>query len=103
MNNENTKYADRRKGTDANHDPRTGPPGARPVSTYATYQPAYRTGYEGPSRYPGQNHEEVAADLHREYETCKGNAGLAWSKAKPANRDTSNRVEATLPVGSNLD
>ena len=98
MNKENTKYENKQNRTDASRDPITGTPGAHPVgtgagaasdgaagaamyvtpdSTYATYRPAYRTGYEGPSRYPGKKYEGVAAELQREYETSKGNAGLA--------------------------
>jgi hypothetical protein len=168
MNTENTKHADKQKGTDANRDPITGTPGAHPVGTgvgatggaaagaaigavagpvgaaaglvagavagglagkgvaekmdptvedahwktnyskqsyvernaaYATYQPAYRTGYEGRSRYPGKRYEEVEADLQRDYEKSSGNATLAWAKAKHATRDAWNRVEHALSGG----
>lgn len=66
-------------------------------SAYATYQPAYRTGYEGRGRYPGKKYEEVEADLKRDYEKSKGNATLSWDKAKHATRDAWNRVEKALP------
>jgi uncharacterized protein YcfJ len=166
MNTENTKQADKQKGTDANRDPITGTPGAHPVGTgvgasggaaagaaigafagpvgaavglvagavagglagkgvaekmdptvedaywkanyskqsyvdrnavYATYQPAYRLGYEGRSRYPGKRYEVVEADLQRDYEKSRGTAGLSWEKAKSATRDAWNRVEKALP------
>src|SRR5688572_24850157 len=35
---------------------------------YANYQPAYRVGYEGYSRYRGRKFEEVEPDLRRAYE-----------------------------------
>jgi hypothetical protein len=166
MNKENTKYADKKTGTDANRDPITGTPGAHPVgtgvgatggavagaaigavagpvgaaaglvagaiagglagkgvaekvdptvedaywktnyskrsyvdrdATYATYQPAYRTGYEGRNQYPGKRYEDVEANLQRDYEKSKGNGTLSWDKAKHATRDAWNRVEKALP------
>ena len=62
-------------------------------AVFATYQPAYRTGYEGRSQYPGKKYEEVEADLQRKYEQSKGNATLSWDKAKHATRDAWHRVE----------
>jgi len=64
---------------------------------YATYQPAYRTGYEGRSRYPGKRYEEVAADLKRDYEKSNANTALAWDKAQYATRDAWNRGEPSVP------
>jgi len=162
MNTENTKQADKQKGTDANRDPITGMPGAHPVGTgvgatggaaagaaigavagpvgaavglvagavagglagkgvaekmdptvedaywkanyskqsyvernaaYATYQPVYRTGYEGRSRYPGKIYEAVEADLQRDYEKSRGTTGLSWDKAKSATRDAWHRMK----------
>lgn len=60
---------------------------------YTTYQPAYRTGYEGRSQYPGKKFEEVEAKLQRQYEESKGPNGLSWEKAKVATRAAWNRVE----------
>lgn len=65
---------------------------------YATYQPAYRTGYEGRSRYPGKTFDEAESDLQRAYEKSKGTSSLKWDKARPATRDAWNRLEAA-PVG----
>jgi hypothetical protein len=70
-------------------------------SAYTTYQPAYRTGYVGRSRYPGKRYEEVEADLQRDYEKSKGNGTLIWDKAKHATRDAWNRVEKALPGDAN--
>ncbi len=70
---------------------------------YDTYRPAYRTGYEGRSKYPGKTYEEVEADLQRNYERSKGNSTLAWDKAKLATRDAWNRVEKAMPGDADGD
>jgi phage tail tape-measure protein len=172
MNKENTKYSDKKTGTDANRDPITGTPGAHPVGTgvgaasggaagaaigavagpvgaavglvagaiagglagkgvaekvdptvedaywkdnyskqkyvernasYDAYRPAYRTGYQGRSQYPGKKYEDVEADLQRDYEKSKGNAGLPWEKAKLATRDAWNRVDQRRPSDTDRD
>lgn len=64
---------------------------------YTMYQPAYRTGYEGRSHYPGKKFEEVETNLQHDYEKAKGNSTLSWDKAKRATRDAWNRVEKALP------
>jgi uncharacterized protein (TIGR02271 family) len=66
---------------------------------YEDYHPAYRTGYEGYSRYgnSGRTYEDVEPDLRQDYETNRGGAGLAWEKAKHATRDAWERVENALP------
>ena len=64
--------------------------------SYETYQPAYRTGYEGYTRYPGKKYEEVESDLHRDYDKSKGNSTLSWDKAKSATRDAWRRVEKSF-------
>jgi hypothetical protein len=72
-------------------------------TSYEFYQPAYRTGYLGCSRYPGKNFEEAEADLQRDYDKSKGNATLAWDKAKHATRDAWHRVEKVLPGDADGD
>ena len=64
---------------------------------YDAYQPAYRTGYEGYTRYPGKRYEEVESDLQRDYEKSRGNSSLSWDKAKLATRDAWQRVEKAFP------
>ena len=71
--------------------------------SYDNYQPAYRTGYEGYTRYPGKKYEEVEADLQRDYEKSKGNSNLSWDKAKHATRDAWHRVEKALPGDADGD
>lgn len=70
---------------------------------YTTYQPAYRTGYEGRGRYPGKSFEDVETDLQRDYERTRGTTGLTWDKAKLATRDAWNRVERAVPGDSDHD
>ncbi len=65
--------------------------------SYDAYRPAYRTGYEGYTRYPGKKYDEVEADLQRDYEKSRGNSSLSWDKAKLATRDAWQRVEKAVP------
>jgi uncharacterized protein YcfJ len=62
-------------------------------STYETYQPAYRVGYEGYARNRGRRYEEVEQELQREYEQSSGRTGLAWDKARHAARDAWQRLD----------
>ena len=71
--------------------------------SYDNYRPAYKTGYEGFTRYPGKKFEEVESDLQRDYERSKGNSNLAWDKAKHATRDAWHRVERALPGDADGD
>jgi len=71
--------------------------------SYDNYQPAYRTGYEGFTRYPGKKYEEVEGDLQRDYDKSKGNSNLTWDKAKHATRDAWHRVEKALPGDADGD
>jgi len=64
---------------------------------YETYRPAYRTGYEGYTRYPAKSFDEVESDLQRDYEKIKGNANLSWNEAKHAARDAWFRVANKYP------
>lgn len=63
---------------------------------YDSYRPAYRTGYEGFTRYPGRKYEDVVADLERDYAKSRGTSSLTWEKAKYATRDAWHRVEKNL-------
>ncbi|MEG4283215.1 hypothetical protein QUB68_08810 [Microcoleus sp. A006_D1] len=68
-------------------------------TTYEDYQPAYRTGYEGYSRYggTGKSFNEIENDLQRDYETNRGKSNVTWEKAKHATRDAWDRVERAVP------
>ena len=71
--------------------------------SYDTYQPAYRTGYEGYTRYSGKKFEEVESDLQRDFEKSKGKSDLPWAKARSATRDAWKRVESALPGDADRD
>jgi hypothetical protein len=66
-------------------------------ATYETYQPAYRTGYEGRTRYTGRSFEEAETDLRSDYERNRGASSLTWEHAKDATRDAWHRVERAIP------
>lgn len=70
---------------------------------YSAYQPAYRTGYEGRSHYPGKTYDEVEADLQRDYEKSKGNSTLIWERARKATRDAWNRVDLAPSRAADAD
>lgn len=65
---------------------------------YDAYAPAYRTGYEGRSRYPGKTYEEAEADLQREYQKSQSDGTLDWNRAKYATRDAWDRIGKTRPT-----
>lgn len=71
--------------------------------SYDVYQPAYRTGYEGYTRYPGKKYEEVESALQRDYEKSRANSSLSWDQAKHATRDAWLRVEKTIPADAGAD
>ncbi len=70
-------------------------PYAKADYTYEDYQPAYRTGYEGYSRYSVRSgsFDEVEPDLRRDYESNSGNSRLRWDDARDASRDAWERVD----------
>ncbi|MBD1910029.1 MULTISPECIES: hypothetical protein [unclassified Leptolyngbya] len=76
-----------------------------PGSTYEDYQPAYRTGYEGYSRYgtTGKTYDELEPDLRQDYERNHSGARLGWEKAKHASRDAWDRVERAVPGDADHD
>ena len=60
---------------------------------YDDYAPAFRTGYEGYTRYTGKRFDQVQSDLQRDYEKMRGKSSLAWDKAKHATRAAWERCE----------
>jgi len=62
--------------------------------TFDDYDAAYRTGYEGYSRY-GRNRDwnQSEADLRKEYEANRGKSQLSWDEARPAARAAWDRVD----------
>ncbi len=61
--------------------------------TFADYHPAYRTGWEGRTRYHGKTFDEVESDLQSDYERNRGKSRLDWDKNRMATRAAWNRFE----------
>ena len=60
---------------------------------FRDYEPAYRLGTEGRSRYAGQRFEDVEGDLRGEYEAGRGDSQLGWNEAREATRAAWDREE----------
>ncbi|HYE33252.1 MAG TPA: hypothetical protein VEH27_17625 [Methylomirabilota bacterium] len=71
--------------------------------TYDDYSPAFRTGYEGYSRYQGKTFEQVEPSLQSDYERVKGKSRLGWENAKGATRAAWHRVERAIPGDADRD
>ncbi|MGV3773663.1 MAG: hypothetical protein ACO1QB_12235 [Verrucomicrobiales bacterium] len=73
--------------------------------TYDDYAPAYRTGYEGYSRYAGtgKTYDAVENDLRSDYERSRGRSRLDWERARSATRAGWHRVERALPGDADRD
>jgi hypothetical protein len=71
--------------------------------SYESYQPAFRTGYEGRGRYADKTWDEAEPKLRQDFERVRGNSSLAWEKAKHATRDAWHRVERALPGDADGD
>ncbi|MBD1848781.1 hypothetical protein [Leptolyngbya sp. GB1-A1] len=63
--------------------------------TYRDYQPAYRLGYEGYTRYhgTGMSYDEVEPELQQQYEQERRLSWLGWEQARPAVRAGWHRLE----------
>jgi hypothetical protein len=63
-------------------------------STYDSWQPGYRYGYESASRYQGRKWDEVERDLERDWESYeyRGSNRSTWQQIKDAVRDGWDRV-----------
>ncbi|MDQ6622645.1 MAG: hypothetical protein M3Y86_04065, partial [Verrucomicrobiota bacterium] len=53
-------------------------------SSYEHYAPAYRTGYEGVTKYAGKDYHQIEVDLARDYEKNDANPAIPWDRARPA-------------------
>ncbi|MCW1886024.1 hypothetical protein OKA04_14900 [Luteolibacter flavescens] len=61
-------------------------------SSYDDYDPAYRMGWEGPTRY-GTNFEAANSAMRSDWEERKGSSKLDWQDAEPAVRAGWERVD----------
>ena len=73
--------------------------------TYDDYQPAFRSGYEGYSRYgaTGKRYEEVEPTLRSDWDRNRGKSRLDWERAKSASRAAWDRVERAMPGDADKD
>ena len=73
--------------------------------TYDDYGPAYRSGYEGYTRYgtQGKRFEDAEPHLRQDWERNRGNSRLDWERAKAASRSAWHRVERKLPGDADGD
>jgi hypothetical protein len=60
---------------------------------FQDYHPAYRTGWEGRSKYGGRTYEEVERDLQADYERNRGKSRLDWESNRHAVRAGWDRLE----------
>jgi uncharacterized protein YcfJ len=61
--------------------------------TFQDYHPAYRTGWEGRTRYHGRKFDEVERDLQADYNRNRGQSKLDWNRNRQAVRAAWNRFE----------
>ena len=69
---------------------------------YEDYEPAYRLGYYGWSRYGGA-FDQAEDRLSHEWKAIKGQSRLTWNEAKEATRAAWDRVERAIPGDSDHD
>lgn len=60
--------------------------------SYDDYAPAYRLGWEGPTRY-GTNFEAANSAMRADWEERKGTSKLDWQKAEPAVKASWERID----------
>ena len=59
---------------------------------YATWQPAYRYGYESARKYQNQKWEDAEKDLRSRWASYEHRGTSTWERVKDAVRDAWNRV-----------
>lgn len=75
-------------------------------SRYEDYEPAFRTGWEGYSRYgrSGKTFEQLEPEFRKDYErTAAGRTRLGWENAKSASRAAWDRLERAMPGDADGD
>ena len=72
-------------------------PDYEPGRGFNEYEAAYRTGYEGYTKYPDMTFAQAETVLRRDYESLGTKAALAWAQAKSAVRAGWERVERAIP------
>ena len=69
----------------------------RTGAAYDDYGPAYQYGWESYSRHQGKTFEQAEPTLERDWNGSRGTCKLNWGEAKPAVRDSWNRVATYSP------
>ncbi|MDQ6809906.1 MAG: hypothetical protein M3Z64_10875 [Verrucomicrobiota bacterium] len=64
--------------------------------SYQHYAPAYRTGYEGVTKYAGKTYDQIETDLALDYQKADPNSALPWDRARPAVRAAWDRVSGVV-------
>jgi hypothetical protein len=72
-------------------------------STYETYQPAYRYGWESRVLHGNKPYDEVEPTLESGWHSARGTSSMAWPEAKGAVRDAWHRVERAIPGDADKD
>jgi len=72
-------------------------------TSYDTYAPAYRHGWESRSRYQDRTWDDAEADVRRDWESSQSDDRLDWDRAKLAARDAWHRVERAIPGDADKD
>lgn len=75
-------------------------PYVRAGAAYDEYQPAYRFGWGGCSRYGELNWAQAEPQLHEDWRRAGGESRLAWEKASPAVRDAWARLRPDADYSS---
>ena len=68
-------------------------PYSKSDSSYDTYQPAYRYGWQSRMLHGGKQWTDVESDLERGWNKNRGASSLGWPEAKHATRDAWERLE----------
>ena len=61
-------------------------------ASFDDYGPAYRSGVDAHSRYPGRPFDDIEPELSREWDSTRGPSSLDWQAAKHASRDAWDRA-----------
>lgn len=69
---------------------------------YDMYEPAYRTGWEGRSRYDGKQFDEVEDELAADYRRYAGSRpnAASWDDVRPATRAAWDRVDSRVQAAT---
>ena len=84
----------------------TSQPWVERNNKYEDYEPAFRTGWEGYSKYgqTGKTYDQLEPELRTHYErNAAGKTRVEWEKAKSATRAAWHRVERAVPGDADND